>query len=74
MFVHGKYVPASYKECKYEDLKEDNYLNVANEIMNQKYKQICLNDVDSNIDFEKMKKEINDAFESILPEKSSFEI
>ena len=70
----GNYIPASYKECKYEVLKNDTYMNVAEEIRKQKYKQMCLNDIDGNNDFEMIKKEINDAFESILPEKSSFEI
>lgn len=42
-------------------------------IYKQKYKLLCLNDVDNSIDFEKCKIEINRAFEYILPEKSSFE-
>lgn len=70
----GKYIPDSYKECKYEALTNDTYKAVAEKIKNQKYKQMCLNDIDGNNDFEMIKKEINDAFESILPEKSSFEI
>lgn len=74
MFVLGQYVPASYKECKYEDLKNNNYMNVAEEIRNQRFKQVCLNDVDVDNAFEKIKEEINNAFENILPEKSSFEI
>ncbi len=70
----GNYVPESYKDCKYRDLENDNYLEVANEIRNQTFKQICLNDVDCDVEFEKIKNEINNAFEYILPEKSMFEI
>lgn len=41
-------------------------------IVNQKYKMICMHDAE-NLDFEKAKKEIIDAFEKILPEKSKYE-
>ncbi len=70
----GKFTPANYQNCKYEALTNETYKNVAKEIRKQKYKQICLNDTDGNNDFDAIKKEINDAFESILSEKSSFEI
>ena len=52
----------------------ENYKEVAEEIKKQKYTQMCLNDVEAKINFEEIKKEINDAFECILPEKSSFEL
>ena len=42
-------------------------------IKNKKYKIICINDADVNIDFEKAKKEINSALNEILKTKSSFE-
>ena len=34
---------------------------------------ICINDSNHEIDFEKAKKEINNALDQILPEKSEFE-
>lgn len=70
----GNYCPADYKNCKYVGVTSQNCKDVANDIRTQKYKQMCLNDVDSKVDFERIKKEINDAFESILPEKSNFEL
>ena len=42
-------------------------------ILRQKKKIICINDSNHEIDFEKVKKEINQAFEQVFPEKSSFE-
>jgi len=58
-----------------------NYFNITSEnkemrdaISNQKYKLVCLNDTSSKFNFEVVKKEVNEAFEKILPEKSSFEI
>lgn len=70
----GRYMPTNYKNSKYMELTEKNYKNAAQDIRSQKYVQMCLNDVDCTVDFEKIKKEINSAFESILPEKSSFEL
>lgn len=69
----GNYCPENYKECKYVGVTGDNYKSVADDLRKQKYKQMCLNDVDTKADFEKIKKEMNEAFESILPEKSAFE-
>ena len=48
--------------------------NLANAIKNKKYKLLCLNDTTETTDFEKSKGIINDAFESVLSEKSSFEL
>ena len=48
--------------------------NLASIIKKQKYKIICCNDVDENIDFEVQKNILKEAFENILPNKSKFEI
>ena len=42
-------------------------------ITGHKKKMICINDSNHEIDFEKAKKEINNALDQILPEKSEFE-
>jgi len=42
-------------------------------IESQKYKNICLNDGETQENFDEYKKKIIDSFEKILPEKSSFE-
>ncbi|MBR3280730.1 MAG: Stealth CR1 domain-containing protein [Clostridia bacterium] len=47
---------------------------IADSIKNRKYKLLCINDTNETVDFEKSKKIINDAFESVLHEKSEFEI
>lgn len=39
-----------------------------------KYKMICINDSDSLADFEKTKTIVNEALDTLFPEKSSFEI
>jgi hypothetical protein len=48
---------------------------VCNIIKGQKYKQICINDyVNDNASYEIVLKEIQNAFETILPKKSEFEV
>ena len=42
-------------------------------ITEQKVKCICINDSNSDINFDKCKEEINKAFDTILNEKCSFE-
>lgn len=69
----GNYIPTNYNDSKYIGVTCENCKVVAEEIKKQKYTQMCINDIDSKGDFEKMKNEINAAFESILPEKSMFE-
>ena len=54
----------------------DNHLNyITNIIKEQKYSQICINDgYATDKEFNRAKLSLLDAFQSILPEKSSFEI
>lgn len=70
--MDGNFYPKNPRFGKYFSVKEDNS-ELINYIVNQKCKMICINDSDTNIDFEKCKEEINNAFEKILFEKSSFE-
>lgn len=61
---------------KYFGIKEENIGRVAGIIKGQEYPQICINDIipDSAGDIlQRAQEEIHSAFESILPEKSSFE-
>jgi hypothetical protein len=44
-----------------------------NAIYDQKYKLICLNDNAHIRNYEKVMKQLDNAFEHILPEKSGFE-
>lgn len=62
--------PGSHK--KYFDL-DANIDRIVNAIKRQEYKEIVLNDADVS-DYEAVMKKISSAFETILPEKSSFEL
>ena len=47
---------------------------MCSSIKKQKYKAVCVNDTNPDLDFEKEQKKLIEAFEAILPEKSSFEL
>ena len=69
----GEFIPRKNKNFgKYYNITNDNK-DIVQEIVKQKHNVICINDVRDNFDFEKAKNEIIQAFEEILPEKSSFE-
>jgi len=53
---------------------EKNNALIYNAIKKQKYRVVCVNDEEENIDFESEKRKLKEAFEHIFPEKSSFEV
>lgn len=67
------FVPRTTKFGKLYTLNKDEDLN--NFFDNLKYKAVCLNDDEAinEEQFEKMKKQLNESFSKILPNKSSFE-
>ena len=67
----GDFVPRNTKWGKKFELGVDQ--GACEYIKNQKGKTICINESDEEIDFETMQKELFDAFNSILPQKSSYE-
>jgi len=70
--LSGNFVPRKCSIGKFFAIGNDR-TKLIKAISNQKYKMICLNDGTNIDDFEKAKTEIINAFETILPEKSSFE-
>lgn len=60
------------KDFAYFDLSDDNQ-KLYRTIRKQRKKLICINDANDKIDFERIKRELLEAFEEILPERSSFE-
>lgn len=54
-------------------VKEYNYQQMLKDIAAQKHRMICINDTAETFDFETKKQGVINAFEKLLPEKSSFE-
>lgn len=71
-FCKADFVPRSPDFGKYYE--GAGMLNeMCEDIRNQKYHMVCCNDSPDIVDFEESRRKINDAFESILHEKSEFE-
>lgn len=70
--LQGKFVPCK-SLGKYFTMSNNN-AKLVSAIRKRNYKVICVNDVDSSIDFDKAKQEINTAFSEVFPNKSQFEI
>lgn len=67
----GRFAPRSIKWGKSFSIGHDPEMIKA--IKEQMYKVVCVNDCDPDLDFEVNQRELKDAFELILPEKSGFE-
>lgn len=70
--AEGNFSPMSCKAGKYYKVKDENS-DLITDVLNHKYKFICINDNEKIEDFEKVKGQIAETFERILPEKSGFE-
>lgn len=72
--VSGRFVPANEKRIgKTMVLDDATTGGICGEIRRQAYRQICLNDTERIKDPDRCFAEVAAAFESILPDKSSFE-
>ena len=67
-----QFVPRNVNIGKYYELSDDNSL-IFDTIRNQRSKLLCINEGEVS-DFESEKKKLQAAFDSILPEKSKYEI
>ena len=68
----GMYMPRNINWGKSYSIGDD--VNMLSAIESQKYKVVCLNDCNEELDFEKWKRLIAESFEKLLPDVSSFEI
>ena len=71
--VSGNFYPRRVSFGHHVSITDNNYIKVANMIKKSKYKLLCINDNADIQNFELVVKTINDAFESKLGKKSSFE-
>ena len=72
-YMEGKYEPQSPKIGKFFTIGLHDR-QIHDVLRNQKCKILCINDTENIGDFRQQKRNIKDSFESILPEKSAFEL
>lgn len=68
----GKFSPARVRGRSFR--LTDNNKELLDYLRRRKNIMVCINDTDMITDFDKVKKDINKALQSILPDKSSFEL
>lgn len=68
----GNFYPRRCLGSRYE-ITEKNVSQIVQDILEKKYKAICLNDPDFEIDFDYCQSSLNEAFEKVLPNPSCFE-
>lgn len=72
--VSGRFAPYNiFKDGRFFVITDDSVSTIFNCISRQEKKLVCLNDTDNIANFEECKKKILEAFDVILPNKSSFE-
>lgn len=69
----GKFYPRNVKFGKAYDINKDTINEILEDLKTGKHKTIVINDSEEVDDFEKQKNAINEAFETRLNQKSSFE-
>lgn len=71
-FAKGTFVQGKNAEGKFFSIGRDNE-EIASAIRDQRFKMICLSDDNVELDFEKEQAYLTNLFETLFPEKSSFE-
>ena len=69
----GNFIPYSMKNGKCFHIKDRTFGSALEAIRKGSYKLICVNDTVNTSNFELQKQQVIEAFETLLPEKSSFE-
>ncbi|GHU99800.1 glycosyl transferase [Bacteroidia bacterium] len=70
----GCFAPVPGRDCRLETLSEQSVERIASHIATQRYAMIAMNDSDAIEDFDGVKRQLNNAFEHILPHRSRYEL
>lgn len=69
----GEFAPHGMGDCRTMTLGDADIETTARQIESQRYRMICLHDSAAIADFDRVRDRLVEAFERILPEKSSYE-
>ena len=70
----GNFYPRTNKIGRCYHIKDENVYTLLDSIKNRKDAMICINDTAKTVKFEEKVQLVKDAFQTVLPEKSSFEL
>ena len=71
--LEGNFIPRKENFGKRLEIGQDSINKIVNVIENKKYKVLCLNDSIMDMNFDEIRDRLLNVFESIFPDKSSFE-
>lgn len=69
----GEFAPHTCRDVSMMQISEESIEAISGAMRGQRYSMMCLNDNGAIRDFDSLKDKLNAAFETILPEKSSYE-
>lgn len=69
----GQFAPYN-TDSVVDSVQEENIHKFCDIIENQKHDMLCINDPEFEVDFDLLSKKLRNAFETILPKKSEFEL
>lgn len=73
MLCRGEFVPRSMQDTGLLTLGDTSIEAICRDIQTQRYRMICLNDHPAITDFDRVSRLLCEAFDTLLPEKSSYE-
>lgn len=74
MLCRGEFRPKNFKDCKLLTINDASIDRICQDITNQHYRMVCLNDSTNISNFDSLSQQLSQAFQKILPEKTSFEL
>lgn len=72
--VRGDFAPHKVCDCRLMTISDYTIDDISEDIAKSRYRMFCINDGDNISDFEAQSRQLCNAFEAILPEKSSYEV
>lgn len=72
--LSGQFSPVSMRDARLDTLCEERIASIEEYIRSQRYAMVCLNDSPRISDFDALAARLRAAFETILPEKSGYEL
>lgn len=73
MLCRGEFTPRSFGDCRLMTLDDASLDDVCRDVAKGAWRMVCLNDSERIADFEASSRRLCEAFDTLLPEKSSYE-
>ncbi len=73
MLCRGEFAPRSLRDCRLLNLTDEKMEEVCCDVEKGRWRMVCLNDSTEIADFDRQCRRLQRAFETLLPEKSSYE-